>query len=241
MWVETGEWIETLGVDCMRRIFATIVALSGLVGMSPVQAGSIVVNTASGSLGGLMLTNEGISGNTATILIEQLSAAQSFLNNVNGTTVAPDPVEVGGPITLLVTSTATTGNYDLALSPAIYNAVFGTTVGAQGILAFNQKNGVAPPALQDFFSMSGLITGVIANTEPTYDFSRMVGGSMNFTITGTTFTGTDSFVGLFATPGAKVTASGSFSIAAVSEPASVMLMGCGVVFFAFMAFARRRK
>jgi hypothetical protein len=225
----------------MRRIFATIVALSCLVGMLPVQAGSIIVDTASGSLGGLTFTNEGISGNTATILIGSTPNTQSFLNNVNGVTVALDPVAVEGPITLLVTFTATPGVYDLALSPSTYNAVFGTTVGAQGILAFNQEKGIAPLALPDFFNMSGLITSVVANTEPTYDFSHMVGGSMNFTVTGTTFTGANSFFGLFATPGAKVTASGSFSMSAVPEPASVMQMGLGIGVVVFLLALRRRK
>jgi hypothetical protein len=224
----------------MRRILATIVALSGLVlGALPAQAGSLVINTASGSIGGITMTNLGVNGSgTATIEIGQLPNTQSFLNNVNGITVAPDPVAVEGPITLLVTPSGA-GVYSLALSPPTYEAVFGSTPGAQGIIAFNQTEGVSPLVLPTFFNMSGTITSVLSNLEPTYDFSKTVGGSMNFAITGTTFTGTSSFAGLFATPGAKVTASGSFSLSAVPEPPAVVLMGMSSLALVVLVFLTR--
>jgi hypothetical protein len=226
----------------MRRIFAwaMVAALTGLLGT--VQAGSIVVNTASGSIGGITLTNEGINGSgTAIILISGVPNNESFLNNVNGVTVAPDPVAVKGPITLLVTPTAVPGNYDLALSPSTYTAVFGTTPGAQGIVTFDQMEGEAPLLLHDFFNLSGHIDTLVSNLEPTYDFRNVPGGILNFTITGTTFTGTTSFVGLISTPGAKVTASGSFSLSAVPEPASAVMMGMGGVVLVALVLRRRKS
>jgi len=228
----------------MRRVFglAVIVALTGLLGTA--QAASIVVDTASGSVGGLTMTNEGVNGSgTATILITNEPNTQSFLNNVNGLTVAPDPVAVEGPLTLLVTPTGG-GTYSLALSPPNAEVIIGTTPGAQAILAFNQTAGEAPPTLPDFFNMSGHFTSLISNLEPTYDFSHLVGGNLNFAITGTTFTGTSSFAGLFSTAGtsASVVASGSFSVSAVPEPASVAMLGTGMgVVFTGLVFGRRTK
>ena len=225
----------------MRRIlvWAIFMALTGLLGTAQAD---VVVDTASGTIGGITMTNVGINGSgTATISITMLPNTQSFLNNVNGVTVVPDPAEVQGPVTLLVTPTGL-GTYSLGLVPPTYEVVFGTTPGAQGILDFNQKTGVAPLALPTFFNMSGSITSLISNLDPMYDFSHMPGGGMNFAITGTTFTGTKNFAGLFSTPGAAITGSGSFSMSSIPEPTPMVTLGMGMsVVFAGMAFRKCKQ
>jgi hypothetical protein len=79
--------------------------------------------------------------------------------------------------------------------------------------------------------MSGLITQLLANANPNFDFTPfMNGGTQNITLTATSFTGAgvSSFAGLFATPGATATGNGSFSQAAVPEPASLVLLAIGM-------------
>lgn len=196
----------------------------------PAQAGSLLVNTFSGSIGGIEFDNIGINGQTATISITRQPNAQSFINNVNGTTVASDPVAVEGPLTLLVTSTAVPGAYNLALSPSTATEIIGGFKGAQAIMQFNQESGVAPLLLPAFFNMTGHVTSLTENNDPTYDFSNFSrgDGTINFAITATTFTDATSFATLFTTVGATAVGSGSFS-QAVLEPSSAFLLGIGLI------------
>jgi hypothetical protein len=214
-----------------------------LIATSATQAATLVL-TDSGTIGGFTMTNEGISGGTATILITNIPNAQSFVNNVNGVTVPQEPISVNGPVTLLVTSTGG-GNYNLALSPAEYTKTIGSgTATAQ--LTFTQTTGVAPTALPNFFNSSGLVTSVVSNANPTYDFSNFANGKgeMNFTFTATSFTGgATSFQSLFAKKGATATGTGAFSqlsTAVIPEPASMALLGIGMSgLFALRRFFKR--
>jgi hypothetical protein len=205
------------------------------------------VITDSGSIGGFTMTNAGISGGTATILITKIPNAQSQMLNVNGTPITPEPVSVPeaseAPVTLLVTHT-TGDNYSLALMPATYDKAVGGTVGAQAILAFDQTAGSAPSITPKQFNTTGAITSLVSNLNPTYDFSPFgaPGGTINFTFTATTFTGAgvNSFASLFTHAGATATGSGAFSQIAVPEPASMSLLGIGMSgFFALRRFFKR--
>ena len=73
-----------------RRLFlvAAAWAVMSLVG-SPAPAGTVVI-TDSGSIGGFKMTNTGISGGTATILITGEPNTQSQINTVNAVSVAPE-------------------------------------------------------------------------------------------------------------------------------------------------------
>jgi hypothetical protein len=207
-------------------VFAGLM-LSSLV--SPFARASIVVETASGTIGGIKMDNEGISGGTATILISRIPNHFSFINTVNGVSVAPDPVTVAGPITLLVTPT-TPEHYDLALVPSTDSEAIGPAVGLQAILEFDMLKGVAPTSLPNFFNMSGDITDLLANANPVYDYSLFgPGGTINVTFTATTFSGgISSFAEFFTTSGSSVVGNGSFSEAAVPEPTSMIAMGVGM-------------
>jgi hypothetical protein len=208
-------------------LFAAVLAVVSLAG-SAAQAASIVVTTDSGTIGGFTLTNTGISGGVATLMYTGTPNAFSFINTVNGVTVVPEVTSVAGPITFTVKMTAPE-TYAVSLVPPTYMQSVGATAGAQAIMSFDVTTGVAPTILPNFFNTSGNIVALLANLNPTYDFSKMVGGTENVTLTATTFTGgATGFASLFTTPGATATGNGSFSQSAVPEPSALALMGIGV-------------
>jgi hypothetical protein len=215
---------------------------------SAAQAGEVVV-TDSGSIGSFDMTNMGISGGTATILITRQPNPQSQINAVNGVSVAPDPPTVNGPVTLLVKETGEL-IYSLVLVPSTYTTTVGATPGSQAEMAFNVSKGATTALVPDVFNMPGTITALLANADPTYDFSKFANGlgSINITLTATTFTGGghSSFSGLLSTVGATATGNGSFSSlaslgSAVDEPTSIALLGIGVGgFLDFRRIVRKR-
>jgi hypothetical protein len=209
-------------------LFAAALAVMSLAG-SAAQAGTLVLSD-SGSVGGFTMTNTGISGGTATILVTGSPNAQSQINTVNGLSVPPELVTVNGPVTLLVTPSGAE-TYSLALVPSTYTKTIGSTAGAQAELAFNLTTGQAPAVLPTFFNASGIVTALLANANPTYDFSQFANGlgTINITFTATSFSpGITGFADLFTDVGASATGNGSFSQAAVPEPTSMMLLGIGV-------------
>ena len=226
----------------LRRLFFSAAVLLPVLSLQSAQGG-IVVNTASGTIGGFEMTNLGVNGLTASIEITRQPNTQSFLNNVNGATIPLDPAAVEGPVMMQVTTTGTPGVYTLSLIPPNYTEVIGANPGEEAILAFNLMTGQTPIGLPNFFNASGNITSVIANNEPSYDFHQFApgapGGSINFTFTATTFDGANSFANLFENPGATAIGSGSFSQAAIPEPNSGALLGAGAIVLVFLAVLRR--
>jgi hypothetical protein len=209
----------------MRRLIFGLGVVLGLL-LGNAQAGTVVTSD-SGTIGGVQFDNVGVNGSTAMIVISRVPNLFSFVNTVNGATIAPVPANIDGPVTLLVTPTIAE-HYALSLVPATYVQEVGNVPGAEAKMAFSISAGVAPNSLPNFFNMSGIITSLLENDNPTLDFSKFAtGGDINFTFTGATFsTGITSFAELFATPGSEIVANGSFS-QAVPEPASGVLLGLG--------------
>jgi hypothetical protein len=197
---------------------------------SAAHAGTVVL-TDSGSIGGFTITNEGVAGSVTSLRITGLPAAQSEVDTVNGVNITPERSVIPTPVTLTVTLTAP-DTYSIGLTPPTYTQTIGGTAGSQAELNFNLTTGETSTLLPKFFNMSGLITQVLANANPNYDFTPFThGGTQNVTLTATSFTGAgvSSFDSFFATPGATATGNGSFSqAAAVPEPASLVLLAIGM-------------
>lgn len=216
----------------MRKIACAFLAVAALLtGVGSAQAASILVLQDSGNVGAFTFTNTGfVSGNTVAIMVAEQSSP-SMMNTVNGAIITPEPVSVSSPVILLVTPVGG-GQYTLHVTPNDPQKIIGGTLGQQARLNFNLTAGDTPASLPNFFNASGPVTSLVTNLNPLYDFSAFANGQgkINFTFTATSFTGTTNFAGLFATPGAVATGNASFSqIAGVPEPASVVMMGLGLM------------
>jgi hypothetical protein len=236
---------EPRGGSMKRRwlLFAAALVVMGLA-VPGAQAGAILVDNASGTIGPYTFTNAGISGGVATIIFSGEPNSQSVINTVNHAGFSPPELTtVDGPVTLLVTKTGAE-TYSLALSPPTYTETVGTTVGSQAKMTFDVTSGVAPTLLPNFFNASGAITSLLANADPSLDFAKFAtGGTINFTFTSSAFGGgATSFATLFSIKGATAVGTGSFSQAAVPEPTALALMGIGISgVFALRSFLKRAR
>ena len=144
-------------------LFAVALAVMSLAG-SAAQAGTIVVSTDSGSVGGFTMTNLGISGGVASLEITGLPGASSRINTVNGVTVPAEPVSVSTPVLFSVTPTGS-GTYSITPTNPPYTKTIGDTPGAQAIMDFNLSTGATPPVLPQFFN-AGRHHGLAGERQP---------------------------------------------------------------------------
>lgn len=213
----------------MRKFsWLAAVGLAAVLAMvTPALAAPILVNDDSGNIGSFTFTNEGVLGTTAVIGVG-VPSVTSQMNTVNGAVIPPEPAAVSTPLTLLVAPTGP-GTYVTNIAGGSATKTIGGTLGQQAQLAFNLDTGSTPLNQPDFFNSSGPILSLLSNNNPLYDFLNFAkGGIINMTFTATSFTGTTSFAGLFATPGASAIGNGAFS-QAVPEPASLVMMGIGLL------------
>jgi len=228
--------------DLRVKLFAVAVAI--ILVVADARAGTILVDSASGTLGAFTMTNMGVSMGEATILITGTPNINQALDTVNGVGIPADPVSFGGPVTLLVKPLGG-GIFDLALSPPVYLATIGAPI-LDAQYAYNLTTGAAPIALPDFFNASGLIKALLMNANPLYDFSEFANGmgTFNATFTATAFTGVSSFTGLFVTPGAVATGNASFSQEALTpEPKDIVISatGFGTILLVYWWKMRRKR
>ena len=224
--------------------FVVAMAVAAVVGLGETRA-AIIVSTASGNIGNFNAVNEGVVGNTATILfnIPQVSAQ---INTVNGgVVVPPETVMVNTPLTLLVTSLGA-GNYTLALSPPSAKEIVGANVGRRRSWTSACRPGPRPR----FSRRSSTLRVASRVWKPTWiqtwtsrSSVHPSGGTINFTLTATTFggTGVTSFDTFFATAGATAVGNGSFSEVAVPEPSTYALSAITVVGAAVYRRWRKRS
>jgi hypothetical protein len=230
-------------------LFAAVLAVMSLAG-SATQAAGVLVIQDSGTLGGFKLTNLGITGGVTSLELDLLDTSQ-HLDTINGAGVPNDANAKAAfvqPIFLSLTPSGGPANsYTVSLTPSTYMKTYGTGA-ASASMTYNLSAALAPTALPNFLNLSGVITALLTNANPAYDFSRFgeatLARTMNITLTATSFSpspGVGSFAAVISTVGASATGSGSFSQQAVPEPASMALMGIGMsCFFAYRRFFKRR-
>jgi hypothetical protein len=219
---------------CMTIVLALVIGMTGVA-----QSAPVLVSTDSGNIGEFRFTNINMSGSTATInmLVPQ---ATSAVNTVNGVVIPAEPIKLSVPFTFTVTPIGN-GDYQVNL-PGNVTQTVGAVPGQQAIMGIDITHANTPVTLPNFFNVSGPVTSLIANNNPNYDFSlfSFPGSQINATFTATTFTGADSFAGLFSTVGATAVGNGSFSQIAVPEPTSVVSMATGLIGLVMSVIYRRQ-
>jgi len=181
---------------------------------APAEAGSIVVTDSSG--GGTAQ----VDGNAAGALITNVNVLTTEINGVNvmiGTAMSSFQVNVSGGQTVFSGTGVET---------------VGTTAGQQAVLDFRINDGVLH---KSHFNLDGVVTKVVANSLPGYNFSQMAGGPISLALdkTGTDFS-------TVVNGSAKVENTGFGFQQSVPEPTSLALLGIGMSgFFAFRRFFKR--
>jgi len=208
-------------------LFAAALAAMSLL-CPAARAAGIGVSTDSGDVGGFNLTNMGVSGGVSTLDLTLIASTSATLETVNGNAVSV-PAAFTSPIVLDMTSL---GGGMYSITGSNYIKTFGTGgSSSEAVLTANLTNGLAPPSLSTFLNLTGVVTGVTTDNLPGYSFALFAsgGGGDNVTLTATNFSGgASSFATVISTPGARAIGSGAFSEIAVSEPASLSLLGIGI-------------
>jgi hypothetical protein len=221
-----------------RSVLFAVVALVAVSSFGS-AAHATLVSSDSGSVGSFTLLNTGISGGVSHLELTFTSPASEALQTINGGSVSgigalfttPVSLDVtpNGANTYTVTSIGTTAK-------VFTDAASGTSAELEWNLS-SASTTVNPNVLNLAGNVTSVTTNGLVNAGTTYDFSPFTNGSGSnkITLTATSFSGgISSMASLIATAGGTATATGNGSFSetaanAIPEPASLALMGIGVI------------
>jgi len=227
----------------MTYIFTALLCGLGLLNFgSAAQAGPIIVQTDSGTIGNFSLTSTGGIGGV--VHVDFTGTEQ--LTNVNGSAIVPLAATFTTPVDLTISTSTVMGTLITLDFAANANTKTFTEAGSTAALNYSLAMGQGTTSLPDFFNISGPVT-LAANGTVSYDFSQFLtpGAVNNVTLTATSLSGGTSLAAIVANGGS---ASGSAAFSELSlqaqqgsvpEPSTLLMLTSAAVVGGLYAQRRR--
>jgi len=224
--------------NCLRTL--KHLALAGAVAtllFSGTVAKAVLVTSDAGSIASFKLTNLGAGSFQLDL------TGPGALTAING--VAPAPAIAAAFTTPVLFTASVAGTTVTVTGGGAGTKTFTDPAGGTATLSYALTGGdIGTGINKNGLILAGLISGIGSNAVAGYDFSPLVGGTHTWSLAGAIYSGigVTSMASVFATTGATVTGSASFSeLQAVPEPATVALMGIGLAGLVTMRRFRKRS
>ena len=186
------------------------------------QADTIVLND-SGTIGSFTLTNNG--GGSMTLNMD----GTEHLENINGSGVGPFTANFDAKVNMTVVSL---GAHDYSITTGTLTKTFTDAAGGQAILNYKVTGAETSSFLLNNAVLGGPILGIVMNSFSGFDFSHLVGGTNNFALTSTSYSGAgvNNMEKVFQTSGASAQGSIAFSeLGAVPVPSTLIMATTGLI------------